>query len=124
VRNQPVARASPPSGQIVTNDAKVVLRYMGEHCAAGAFAQRPDVRRARLQPLVDADETTSFQLDADLTEPDPGSVRNAPRRHKDVAALDGLLAGARANLKADPLAGLTAHMEKLGRDKNLNAFVA
>ena len=123
-RDQPIARASPPSGQIVANDAKVVFGYVGEQRAAGAFAQRPDVRRACLQPLVDANVTATVQLDADLAEADPGGVRNAPRCDEDVAPLDVLLAGVRADVKADPLSGLAVHMEELGRDKNLDAFVS
>ena len=94
VGNEPVARAPPPSSQIVANDAKVVFGYMGEHRAAGAFAQGPDVRRARLQSLVDANKAALVQLDAGLVEPDPGGVRNAPGRNEDVAALDRLFAGA------------------------------
>ena len=124
VRDQPIARASPPSGQIVANDAKVVFGYVGEQRAAGAFAERPDVRRARLQPLVDANVTATVQLDADLAEADPGGVRNAPRRDEDVAALDFLLARVRADVKAHSLSGLAAHLEELGRDKNLDAFVS
>ena len=103
VGNQPVARASPPSGEIVANDAKVVLGYVRELRAAGAFAERPNVRGARLQPLVDADVTATVELNADLAEPDPGGVRNAPGRDEDVAAFDVLLAGARAYGKADAL---------------------
>jgi hypothetical protein len=79
--------ASPPSGQIVPNDAKVVFGYVGEQRAAGAFAKGPDARRARLQPLVDANVTATVQLDADLAEANPGGVRNAPRRDEDVAAV-------------------------------------
>ena len=96
IGNEPVARAALPAGQIVANDAKVVFGYVGEQRAAGAFAERPDVRRARLQPLVDLDETAIVQLDAGLVEPDAGGVRNAPGRDEDVAALDRLFAGARA----------------------------
>ena len=125
VRNQPIPSASPPSSQIVASYAKVVFGYVGEHRAAGAFAERPDVRRARTQPLVDANETAAVQAaNAGLGEADPGRVRHAARRDQDVAALNGLLAGARANVEADPLSGLAAHTEKLGRDESPDAFVA
>ena len=103
VGNQPVARASLPSGQIVPNDAEVVLGYVGELRAAGAFAERPDVGRARLQPLVDANVAAAVQLDAGLVEPDAGGVRNTTRRDQDVAALDILFALARPHGKADLL---------------------
>ena len=80
--------------------------------------------RGRLQPLVDADVAARVQLDAGLVEADPGGVRHAPGRHQDVAALDVLLAGGRAHDKADALAGSAVHLEGLGRQQNLDAFVA
>src|SRR6202167_3576567 len=124
VGNQPIARAAPPSGQIVANEPKVVFGYVRELRAAGAFAERPDIPRTRLQPIVDADITATVQLDADLAEPDPGGVGNTPGRDEDVAAFDGLLAGVREYRNADPLAGLAIHPEELGRDDNSDSFVA
>jgi hypothetical protein len=41
---------------------------MGELGAAGIFAERPDIGRARLQLLVDVDEAVAIQLDAGLFE--------------------------------------------------------
>ena len=123
VRNQPIARAALPSGQIVPDDPKVVDGYVRELRAAGAFPDGPDIGRSRLQPLVDANVATTVQLNAGLLEPDPGGVRNAPRRDQDVAALDLLLAGGRAHGKADFLSGSAVHMEGLGRHQKLNAFV-
>jgi hypothetical protein len=79
--------------------------------------------RARVQPLVDANVTATVQLDADFAEADPGGVRNAPRGNEDVAAPDVLLAGARADVEAHFLSGLTAHTEELGRHMNLDPFV-
>jgi hypothetical protein len=89
--------------------------YVRKLRAAGAFSKGPDIGRGRLQPLIDANVATTVQLDASLLEPDPGGVRNAPRRDQDVAAFDALLAGGRAHDKADFLSGSAAHIDGLGR---------
>src|ERR1700704_4982391 len=65
--------------------------------------------------LVDADVAATVQLDTCLIEPDPGCVRNAPRRDQDVAALDLLLTGGCAHGKADFLSGFAVHIEGLSR---------
>ena len=64
IGNEPIACASAPSGEVVADDAKVVFGYVREQRTAGAIAERPDVRSARLQPLVDLDETAISELDA------------------------------------------------------------
>src|SRR5271166_696162 len=115
IGNQPIARAAVPSGQVVPDDAKIIDRGMRELRAAGAFADRPDIGRGRLQLLVDADVTASVQLDAGLLEPDLGVVRKAPRRDQDVGTPDRPLTGSRAHGNADLLAGAAAHVEGLGR---------
>ena len=97
-----------PPAKIVPDDPKVVDGYVRELWAAGTFADGPDLGRARLQPLIDANVATTVQLNAGLLKPDPGGVRNAPRRDQDVAALDLLLAGGRAHDKADFLSGSAA----------------
>ena len=102
-----------PPREIVANDAKVVLRYMSEHRAAGAFAQSPDVRRARLQPFVHANKATHVQVDAGRVEPDARSVRNAARCDKDMAAINRLLARIRLQRNADRVSRLAFHFEKL-----------
>jgi hypothetical protein len=80
VWNQPIACAALPSGQIVPNDPKVVLGYVRELWATGALPDGPDLGRTRLQPLINANVATAVQLNAGVFEPDPGGVRNAPRR--------------------------------------------
>ena len=114
VGNQPVARAAFAAGEIVPDDAKVVVGYVRELRAAGTFAHGPDIGRGRLQPLVDANVTTAVQLDPGLLEPDPGGVRNAPRRDQDVAARNRLLPGGDAHDKADLLSGSAVHIEGFG----------
>jgi hypothetical protein len=41
VRNQPIARAAVAAGEIVPDDAKVILGCVRELWAAGAFADQP-----------------------------------------------------------------------------------
>jgi hypothetical protein len=123
VRNQTITRAAVPSGQIGLDDPKVVDGDVRELRAAGAFPNGPDIGRGRLQPLIDANVATTLQLDAGLLEPDPGSVRNAPRGNQDVAALDLLLTGSRAQGNADFLTGSAVHIEGLGRHQKLDSFV-
>ena len=98
--------------------------YVRELRAAGAFADRPDPGRARLQPVIDANVAAAVQLDAGLLESDPGGVRDAARRDQDVAAFDVLLAGSRAHVKANLCPGSAAHFEQLGLERNSNTFVA
>ena len=86
-----------PPARLSRTIRKSSIGYVRELRAAGAFADRPDVGRARLQPLVDADVAARVQLDAGLVEADAGGVGNAPGRDQDVAALDLLLAGRRAD---------------------------
>src|ERR1700756_667923 len=65
----------------------------------------------------------TIQLNAGLLKPDPGGVRNAPGRDQDVAALDLLLTGGCAHVKADFLSGSALQIEGLSRHQNLNTFV-
>ena len=123
VGNQPIARAAVATGQIVPDDPKVVDRDVRKLRAAGAFPDRPDIGRRRLQPVIDANVAVSVQLDAGLLEPDPGGIGNAPRRDQDVAALDLLLTGGRAHGEADFFAGSALHIEGLRLEEKLNAFV-
>ena len=115
VGNQPVARGSLRSGQIISNDPEVVEGYVRELWAAGAFPHRPDLGRTRLQPLVDPDIATTVQLDTGHLKPDPGAVRNAPGGDQDIAALDSLLTGGRADEKTDSPSGSALHAKELGR---------
>ena len=56
-------------------------------------------------------------------ESDAGGVGNAAHRDHDVAALDGLLTGARAHCDADFLPGSAAHLQDLGPQRKLDAVV-
>ena len=123
VGNQPIARAAVAASEIVPDGSKVILGYVRELWATGAFPDGPDLGRARLQPLVNANVAMTVHLNTGLLKPDPGGVRNAPRRDQDVAALDVLLTGGRAHNKADCLSGSAVHLEGLGRHENLNTFV-
>lgn len=123
IGDQPIARAALPSGEIVSDDPKVVLRDMRELRASGAFSDRPDPGRTCLQPVIDADITTIVQLDSRLFEPDSGCVRRSPRRDQNVGALDGSLAEIRAHDKADILSGSAAHLDDLSANEKLDSFV-
>ena len=123
VWHQPIARAAVRSRQIIPDDQKIVVGYMGKLRASGAFPESPDIGRRRLQPLVDANLAATVQLDASLLEPDPVGVWNSPRCDQDVAALDVLLTGCRAQGNADFLSGSAVHVEGLCREYKSNTFV-
>src|ERR1700756_4468579 len=97
---------------------------MGELWAAGAFPQRPHVRRTRLQSAIDANVTASVQFNAGVLKSNSGSVRNAPSRDQDVAAIDALLTGRGARSKRDLVSRSPNYFKELGLDKNLNGLVA
>jgi hypothetical protein len=65
---------------------------MGELRAARALANRPNIGRARLEPVVDRDISTGIERDTGELQPDPGGIGGASGRDQDVAALDGLIA--------------------------------
>src|SRR5437016_5727662 len=116
VWNQPITRAALPSGEIVSDDPKIVDRDVSKLWAAGAFPDRPDIGRRRLQPLIDANVATAVHLDRRLIKPDSRGVWNASCRDQDVATVEFLLAGSRAHGKADFLSGPAVYIEGLGRD--------
>ena len=72
IGNQPIERAAAAAGEVVANDPKIVDRYVRELRTAGAFADRPDIGRARLQSLVDADVAPVVEIDAGDIEADRG----------------------------------------------------
>jgi hypothetical protein len=59
-------RCALAPGQIVPDDAEVVDRDVREVGAAGAFADRPNAGRARLQPFVDTNVAAVIDCDAGL----------------------------------------------------------
>jgi hypothetical protein len=91
VWNQPTARAARASGQVVPDDPEVVRRHVRELRTPRAFTDGPDMGCTGLQPLVDANEAVSVQLDAGPVEADVGGVRDASSRDQDVATLKRLL---------------------------------
>src|SRR5882724_13129587 len=95
VGDQPTARTALAAGEIVPDDPEVVDGCVREVWGPGAFADGPDVGRARVQSLVDANVATGVQLDAGVLEADPRGVRRASSRDEDVAALDPSLPGGR-----------------------------
>src|SRR5262245_15894958 len=124
VGHEPIARAAVSSGQILTDNAKVIAGDVRELRAARAIPHRPDVRRSGLQPLVDANISPSIQFDAALLESDPLRVWNASCRDQNVAALKVLLAGSRAYRDPHFLSRSPVNVEDLGREQKLDAFVA
>src|SRR5262245_17074331 len=122
IGNEPIARATVLTREIVANDAKVVFGYVRELRAARTFSNGPDLRSTRLQPLIHANVAATIQLNAGLLKSDSGGVRNPPRRGQYVAASDRLLAGWRTYNEADFFSRLTAHLDKLRFHENLNTF--
>src|SRR5262245_10837779 len=124
VGHEPIARAAVSSGQVVTDNAKVIAGDVRELRAARAIPHRPDVRRSGLQPLVDANISPSIQFDAALLESDPLRVWNAPCRDQNVAALELFLAGSCAYRDPHFLSRSPVNVEDLGWEQKLDAFVA
>src|SRR5262245_39547660 len=122
--HEPIARAAVSSGQILTDNAKVVASDVRELRAARAIPHRPDVRRSGLQPLVDTDISPSIQFYAALLESDPLRVWNAPCRDQNVAALKLPLAASRAYRDPHFVSRSPVNVEDLGREQKLDAFVA
>src|SRR3989442_1061197 len=89
------------AGKIVSDDAEIVERRMGELRAAGAFADRPDIGGARLEPIVDGDVAARVELDAGDVQSDPGSVGRATRRDQDVAPVDRSFTVGHAHVDSD-----------------------
>src|SRR5262245_58689178 len=124
VGDQPVASAAVAAGKIVFDDPEVVDRGVGEVWRPGAFADGPDVRRGRLEPVVDTYVAPSVELDAGVLEADPGRVGSAPYGDEEVASFDPLLAGGRADQDRDVLARPTVHTEQPGIDEAVDVFGA
>jgi hypothetical protein len=122
IGHQTAARAAVGTGQIVPGDPKIVDRDVSKLRAAGALADRPDIGRRRLQPVIDTDIAVCVQLDAGFLKPDAGGIGNAPCRGQDVAALDLLLARRRAHRQADAVARSALDSEGLRLEEKLNAF--
>jgi len=117
-----IMRCALAPGQIVPDDAEVIDRDVREVGAAGAFADRPNPGRARLQPFVDTNVAAVIDFDAGLIESDPGRVRDPAYGDQDVAALDRALARSRLHDKADLLSRSAAHMRRLGREEDIDLF--
>src|SRR5262249_58508612 len=121
---QPVGRAALAARHVVPDDAEVVERDVSEVRAAGAFADGPDIRCGRPQPFVHADVAEVVDVNADLFEPDAGSVWDAPDGDQDVARLDRALTGGRLYRHGDLLAALSANRERLCGGEKRHALVA
>src|SRR5262249_6375415 len=97
IRHEPIARAAATSGEIISDDPKIVLRDMRELWTTRAFPNGPHPWRTRLKPLIDTNISAIVQLDAGLLKSDPGRVGHAPGCDENIAALDGTLAGLRSH---------------------------
>src|SRR5258708_20872736 len=53
VRDEPITLGAITPPQIAPDDTAIVERDVGELWAAGRLANRPDIERARLEPLID-----------------------------------------------------------------------
>src|SRR5262249_14080151 len=111
-------------GPIVFDDPAVVDRGVREVWGSGAFPDRPDIWRGRLEAVVDTHVAASVDLDVGLLETDPGRVGCTPDSDEDVAALDPLLAGCGAHQDRDVLSRSAVHTERLGSEETFDAFRA
>src|SRR5258705_5892074 len=96
---------------------------MCELWAPGAFSDRPDTGRGRLEAIVDGDVATRVQLDAGHVQADRGGIGRASRRDQDVAAFDGPFTVRRAHDKADAISGPPLHLQRLRCHEQLDPFV-
>ncbi len=97
---------------------------MRELGAARTFPDRPDVRRSRLQPLIDANITAGVHLNAGLLESNVRCIRDASGSDEEVAALDLLRVGGGAHSDGDILTGAAVHFNGRSPQQDLNAFLA
>jgi hypothetical protein len=115
--NESIARGPVAPGQVVTDDAKVVLGDVGELGAAGPLPQCPDISRSGLHFVVDLDVAASVHLDPSRFKSNPSRVGRASHRDQEVAPCNGLLAVWRAHEEAYRLARPTLHPEGLGPNR-------
>src|SRR5262249_27719007 len=104
-RDEAIACGGPPTGQVVAADPEIVLGHGGKLWAAGAFADRPDVRRTRLESVVDLHITSLVESHADGVEYNPRRIGSSTRGDEDVAAFEEALALGRPHAQAHALAG-------------------
>src|SRR6266403_4194069 len=55
VRDEPITLGASPAAQIGRDDTEIVERDVGELWAAGGLANRQNIGRARLEPVIDRD---------------------------------------------------------------------
>src|SRR5882724_5083726 len=95
---------------------------MCELWASGAFPDRPDIGRGRLEAIVDGDVATRIQLDAGHVQSDCGGIGRASRRDQDVAAFEGPFTVWRAHDNADAVSGPPLHLQRLRSHQQLDPF--
>jgi hypothetical protein len=122
-RNEPVARRPAPASQVIADNPKVVLGHVGELGAAGTLPNRPDLRRTRLEAVVNLYIAPFIEPYARDVQSNPRGIGSASRRGQDVAAFDEPLALRRPHAEADALSGPPFDLERLGRKENLDPFV-
>ena len=105
VGDEPVRRAALASVEVFVNDAEVVLGYMREVWAAGAFSHCPNVRRGRFQAIVHPDVSLARDLDSRLIESDAACVGRSSERHQNIGSVDRFLAGFGLDPESDVPAG-------------------
>src|SRR5438270_4395358 len=111
--DEPVTLGAVPAAQISRDNAKIVERNVGELCAPGAITNRPDIGRARLEPVVDRYISSGIERDTGEVKPDPVCVGRASGRDQDIAAFDSLIACWRAHLETDRVSGSALYTENL-----------
>src|SRR5262249_12828167 len=106
------------------NNAKIIDGYVREMRAPGTLADRPNIRRGRLQPLVDADIAASVRLDPGRVDTDPGRVGNPPRGDEKIARVYLPVAARRVQCDDDLVARAALHGARLRIQQKFNAFRA
>src|SRR5262245_35576859 len=92
--------------------------------ASGAFAERPHVGGACLEPLVGTNIASLIQGDPCLFEPDSARIRHTPRCDDNTAGLDAALTGSSAQREAQSRSRPATHLGNLGIEEKFDSLAA
>ncbi len=128
VGEQAVGDESAPRGavaarQVIQHDAAIVFADVGELRTAGGFARRPDVRRGRLQFVVDANIAALVQFDARGGQVEPIGVERAAGRDQDIGGCERLLRLSAANAEDYAVARTALDLAHLGLQQDFDSLV-
>src|SRR5262245_49715071 len=92
--------------------------------ASGAFAERPHVGGACLEPLVGTNIAPLIQGDTCLFEPDSDRIRHTSRCDENIAGLDVALTGSSTQREAQSLSRPATHLGNLGIEEKFDSLAA